>query len=590
MKLNNILPIVLILVSSCTGPSGDPAITGEDLKQHIEYLASQELQGRLPGTDGDLMAATYIRNELESFGLHPLVDDGFQKFDIAADVVPGNDNLFVAGGKEYKQGEDFSPFSFSENSDFTGEVIFAGYGFTIDTDTLRWNDYNGIDPAGKVVMILRADPEVDISTSGYASFSNDRDKCMAARDMGASAVLLVSGYTYDQTDEFESLVKGEYSAGIPAFRIKREVADELLAGSGTTISSLEKKLNDSRSPSSFSTGVSASGKSDVKTKMAGTENVVMVLNGNDPSLSDEYLVIGGHFDHLGQGGEGSSSRALDTVGVHPGADDNASGVASMLEIAQKAAATGENGRSIIFAAFTGEEMGLLGSKYLVDNFPVDPAMVDAMINLDMVGRMKEEKTLEIGGVGTAKRLTEIINSHTDSTLYRFSLSEEGYGPSDHSSFYGKDIPVLFFSTGAHLDYHTPYDTPDKINYEGLRAVTELVYDITEELSNDPDKLVFREAGPRVEVSRGMRRKGVTLGIMPDFAGNVKNGLRADFVTPGKPADRGGMIKGDIITAINGMPVNNINDYMYRMSKFNFGETITVEVMRNGKKEVLLISL
>jgi membrane-associated protease RseP (regulator of RpoE activity) len=212
-----------------------------------------------------------------------------------------------------------------------------------------------------------------------------------------------------------------------------------------------------------------------------------------------------------------------------------------------------------------------------------------MINLDMVGRLRENK-LQISGVGTATGFRDLLYSVTDTTVIKPSLSEEGYGPSDHSAFYGKNIPVLFYSTGAHLDYHTPNDIADSINYNGMVTISSLVYNMAAKLANDPVRLKFNEAGPREEISRPTRRKGVTLGIMPDFAGNVKNGLRADFVTPGKPAALGGMKKGDIITAINGKPVNNIQDYMFRMGQLKHGETISVEVLRDGKKEVLLIQL
>ncbi|MFA5820256.1 MAG: PDZ domain-containing protein, partial [Bacteroidales bacterium] len=178
----------------------------------------------------------------------------------------------------------------------------------------------------------------------------------------------------------------------------------------------------------------------------------------------------------------------------------------------------------------------------------------------------------------------------DTSLIKLNLSDEGYGPSDHSSFYGKNIPVLFYFTGAHLDYHTPSDTYDKINYNGMVKISDLIFSVAKELSSSTVRLQFKESGPKVETVRYGRRKGVTLGIMPDFAGNIKNGLRADFVTPGKPAALGGMKKGDIITAINGKPVNNIQDYMFRMGQLKHGQTISVEVLRNDKKEVLLIQL
>jgi hypothetical protein len=288
---------------------------------------------------------------------------------------------------------------------------------------------------------------------------------------------------------------------------------------------------------------------------------------------------------------GSSSRAGDTVAVHHGADDNASGVAGFIEIAEKFALTDNgNRRSIIFAGFSGEESGLLGSKYFTENPPVDLSKVNAMINLDMVGRLRDSGSLQVGGIGTSPILKDLIVSLVDINSINLSLSEEGSGPSDHSAFYGKDIPVLFFTTGAHLDYHTPSDTWEKLNYQGMASVSDIIYNVAEKLANNDSKLAFTEAGPKQEAVRTMRRQGVTLGIMPDFAGNVKNGLRADLVTPGKPAALGGMKKGDIITAINGKSINNIQDYMYRMGQLKHGETISVEILRNGKKEVLLIQL
>jgi hypothetical protein len=320
-----------------------------------------------------------------------------------------------------------------------------------------------------------------------------------------------------------------------------------------------------------------------------TRNVIMVLPGEDDSLKNEYVIIGGHFDHLGMGG--SSSRVRDTIAVHPGADDNASGISSMIELAERFSLTrGSHKRSLVFAAFSGEEEGLLGSKYFADNPLMDLSGVNAMINLDMVGRLRDSSALQVGGVGTAEGLRDKVRSLADTNIIRLSFSDEGYGPSDHSSFYGKNIPVLFFSTGAHLDYHTPEDTWDKINYDGMKEVSDLIFRIAGDIANTSGRLKFREAGPKIEINRAIRRRGVTLGIMPDFAGNVKNGLRADFVTPGKPAALGGMKKGDIITSINGKTINNIQDYMFRMGQLKHGETISVEVLRNGKKEVLLIQL
>lgn len=585
------IPLSITILVSCNKVKIDiPEITEGELKEHIEYLASEELQGRLPGTPGDLAAAEYIRDEMLMWGLEPLFDNGLQSFNIVADVKAGDKCYFAIADQEFTESKDFHPLSISESSSLKAEVVFAGYGFSIDSDEIKWDDYKNVNVDGSWVMMLRADPEVDNSMSSFATYSSDRDKAMLAKDKGAGGVLLVSGKVFDPEDEFEGLSKGEFSVGIPVLRISRSLADQILKESEKTISGLEKELNEKREASSFNTGSVVEAEAELLQEMVNTRNVVMKLPGTDPLLKEQYIIIGGHFDHLGTGGPGSSSRAVDTIAVHYGADDNASGIAGMMEMAEKAASEKSNKRTLIFSAFAAEEMGLLGSKYLAANLPFEADSVDAMINLDMIGRLKENNLVQVGGVGTSPGLRELVNRNTDTSYFELSLSYEGYGPSDHSSFYGKDIPVLFVSTGAHLDYHTPFDTPDKINYSGLEAVSTLVYGYMEEIDSETEKLAFTEAGPKTQVSRGMRRKGVTLGIMPDFAGNVQNGLRADFVTPGKPAQLGGMIKGDIITAINGLPVNNIQDYMFRLSKLKHGETINVEILRDGKKELLLIKL
>jgi hypothetical protein len=291
------------------------------------------------------------------------------------------------------------------------------------------------------------------------------------------------------------------------------------------------------------------------------------------------------------GGPGSSSRAVDTIGVHHGADDNASGVAMLIEMAGKFAGTkNSHKRSLIFVAFTGEELGLLGSKYFTDNPMIDLSKADAMINFDMVGRLKETKEIQIGGVGTADSLKERAISVADTNNLKVTFTEEGSGPSDHSAFYSKNIPVIYFTTGAHEDYHTPSDTWDKINYKGMVNISDLVFKMTSRLANEPSKLIFKEAGPKEDPNRPPRRKGITLGIMPDVTGSINNGLKVEAVTPGKPGAIGGLKKGDIIVSIEGKAVNNIGDYMFRMSQVKKGQTISVEVMRKDKKEVLIVKL
>lgn len=586
-----ILPLIsgaVLVLFSCSFDD-DPEITKNELRDHIIVLSSDTMEGRLTGSSGDSLAAIYIRNEFLRSGLRPVSGNGFQYFEVTNRLLPGPGSFLEHNGISYLSGKDFLPEEFSESSSAKAEVVFAGYGFKADGEALKWDDYRDIGVKGRWVMILRGNPVPDEPMSEFASFSDDRDKVMIAKDLGAAGVLLVSGPSYDEGESFPSYSPEGFSAGIPVLRIKRELADRLIEGSGHTIASLEKKLNETRKPAGFITPAVISAGSELVAEKSRTRNVVMVLPGEDEVSGKEYVIVGAHFDHLGMGG--ASSRAVDTVAIHPGADDNASGVSLMIELAEKLAAEkGSHKRSVIFIAFSGEEKGLLGSKYFTENPPADLTGVNLMINLDMVGRLRDDNSLQIGGVGTAEGLKDSVLAAIDTNKVRITLMNEGYGPSDHSSFYGKDIPVLFYSTGAHLDYHTPSDTWDRINYDGMISVSEHIYRMTTTLANMPGKLRFTEAGPKTGTSVSMRRGGVTLGIMPDFAGNVKNGLRADFVTPGKPAALGGMKKGDIITSINGKTVNNIEDYMFRMNQVKQGEIISVEVLRNNKKEVLLIQL
>jgi hypothetical protein len=589
--LNRIVPVTVfftIVAFSCNN-SVTREIKPDELQDHIKFLSSDSLRGRQTGTQGDSLAAYYIKFQLSQAGLKPLSGDGFQRYKVADKVIAGEKNFLSVDDQDFNLSTGIMPLSFSGSSELEAEVVFAGYGFSINNDSIQWNDYDRKDVKGKWVLILRGDPEPNKSVSGFIPFNSDRDKALLAKDMGASGVLIVSGPINDQEDSFEPLSSEAYSVEIPVLRIKRNIADIILAKTKTTIADLEKSINITKKPSGFPTGTKVYGGSEIIVKKSATRNVLMLLPGEDELLKNEFIIIGGHFDHLGMGG--SSSRVRDTVAVHHGADDNASGVGEMIELAEKFALTkGSHKRGIIFAAFSGEEMGLLGSKYFTENPMIDLTKVNAMVNLDMVGRLRDSSALQIGGAGTAEGLKGIITSLSDTNILKLTINEEGSGPSDHSSFYGKNIPVLFFTTGAHLDYHTPSDTWDKINYPGMVKVSDLVFEIAEKLANDTARLKFKEAGPKVEINRALRRRGVTLGIMPDFAGNIKNGLRADLVTPGKPAALGGMKKGDIITSINGKTVNNIQDYMFRMGQLKHGETISVEVLRNGKKEVLLIQL
>jgi len=316
--------------------------------------------------------------------------------------------------------------------------------------------------------------------------------------------------------------------------------------------------------------------------------VVAVIPGNDETLKNEYVVVGGHYDHLGMGGPGSGSRAVDTIAIHNGADDNASGVSVVIQLAEKMAAERKNKRSVIFAAFGAEEMGLVGSKAFTANPPVESDKIVGMFNFDMVGRLDSTSNgLSIGGTKTSLETETLLNDLN--TGFELAMSPEGVGPSDHASFYLQNIPVFFISTGAHSDYHTPNDDAEFINYKGMKKVAEYSYLLLNEVTNRNDRLTFQEAGPKFQRSRGGRFK-VTFGIMPDYAGLEKRGMRIDGVTKDKPADKGGMKKGDIITAIDGKKIGNIYDYMNRLQTLEAGQTVSVDIIRDDKETVLIIQL
>ncbi|MFZ2286577.1 MAG: M20/M25/M40 family metallo-hydrolase [Bacteroidales bacterium] len=588
MRLLVIICAVIVL-NACAGTRRLAYVTPDELTSITERLASEGFAGRGTGTGGDSLAAIFIRDELIKAGLVPFNGTGLQSFTVNTKVETGERNMLVVNDRKYLPQTDFAPLALTSNSALNAPVAFCGYGFMSQADSLKWNDFKGIDIRGKWVLMLRGYPESNPAAKAYAEISSDRIKVLNARENGATGVLLVSGEKWDPADNLERPSRNEGSAGIPVLQIRRSVADSILKPSGFSLAEMENRAEAMTMTGSFITGSVAEAEAEVIARKAATANVVMKIDAEQPS--SEYVIIGAHYDHLGTGGPGSGSRNPDTVAVHYGADDNASGVALMIELAERLAAVKEGPvRNMLFVAFSGEEMGLLGSKYFVDNMGIDPAAVNLMVNLDMVGRLKEGNGLQVGGVGTASGLRDKVASFNDSTLLSLSFTDEGYGPSDHSSFYAKDIPVLVFTTGAHLDYHTPADTWDKLNYEGMVRIGDLLYDIMSSAAGETERLAFTQAGPKGPVQSMSRRRGVTLGIMPDFAGNVKNGLRADFVTPGKPAALGGMVKGDIIAAIEEKPVNNIEDYMFRLSQLKPGQTVTVEVIRDGKSELLLIKL
>lgn len=581
--------IILIAFVSCN-KKYNPEITVNDIRENVEYLASDSLKGRKSGETGDLLAAEFIRKKFEDAGLELLFDNGFQTFDLVTSAEVGPGNLFEVNGQSFEVEKDYLPYAFSSNTELEASVVFAGYGIEISKDTLKWNDFDGIDVNGKWIMALQGDPDMENPESPFIEFSTERAKALIASDKNAAGLILVAGPSFSENDELSSLFFDKNSSrySIPIIQVTREVANQILKQSGETIESLETKMLDQNAPVQISTNSSVKANVNILLKETESQNVAAILPGTDENLKNEYVVVGAHFDHLGMGGPGSGSRAIDTVGIHNGADDNASGVAAVIELAEKLASDKKNRRSIIFAAFGAEEMGLIGSKAFTLKPPVSTDNMVSMFNFDMVGRLDtSSNALSIGGTGTAKESEDILNKYNPG--FELAFSQEGVGPSDHASFYLENIPVFFISTGAHSDYHTPTDDADLINYEGEKKVIEYSLALINEVADRDSALTFQEAGAKFQRSRG-DRYAVTLGVMPDYAGVEKRGMRIDAVSKDKPAEKGGMKKGDIITAIDGKKVGNIYDYMNRLQSMEAGQRISVDIIRDEKEMVLIIQL
>jgi len=566
-------------------------ITPADLQHQIGFLASDSLKGRKPGMPEEVIAAGYIRDQFKNAGLILLGKEGFQEFELVSDIIAGDNNSLVIDGTPALLNKDFTPLSFSSNGTVSAQAVFAGYGFELDLDSLKWNDYAGMDVKGKWVMILRGDPEPDKPNSLFLSYEQERTKVLTAKDKGAVGVLFVTPSDIDKEDVLMHLQydKTPADAGIPVFHITRSLADRILASMNYSLSDLETSIKSNHAPSSLFLPVEIRGTADVIQHKVKTNNVVGMIRGNDPVLSQEYILIGAHYDHLGWGGENSGSRVPDEHAVHNGADDNASGTAGLIELAQKLQSEASAlKRSIMFVAFTGEEMGLLGSKEFVRNPPVSLKQVKAMINMDMIGRMNpDSKLISVGGTGTSAESDTIIATLSLGRPFKVSRTPDGYGPSDHAAFYSENIPVFYFTTGAHEDYHTPADDASKIDYQGETEVLGMVHDLTVLLAARPEPLVFREAGSKQGARYGRGLK-VTLGIIPDMVSTDNKGLRVDGTRKGGPAERSGIRKGDVITSLDGQPVTNIYDYMARLSKLKPGQVTSVELLRDGRKEVVIV--
>ncbi len=577
--------------------AAEALITAQDLLGQVKVLASSEMEGRATGTVGLERAAAYIAGEFKRAGLKPGGDQGtyFQTFEVTTGIKLGARNVLALQGKGsrakplvFEGGQDFTPFGFSEEGLVRGEVIFAGYGIT--APEFHYDDYAAIDARGKIVLVMTHEPEEKNPKGPFRDpnafrYTEIRYKVLNAREHGAKGIIIVTDPNHAEEELFA--IRGVSSgaqAGIVAVNALRKVAEAILSASGKDLRALQQAIDHTFQPHSFPIeGVTVTLEVSLVKEKGRAANVIGILPGVDPELRRTAIVIGAHYDALGRGGE--ASLAPSRYGeLHPGADDNASGTAGVITLAKALAAAGGLKRSVVFVAFAGEEMGLLGSSYYVKHPPIPIEQTVAMLNLDSVGRMREKK-LYIHGVETGKEFRELIQRAGDGLDLQLTLGGDGLGPSDHTAFYTKDRPVLFFFTGPHEDYHRPSDTPEKINAEGLQKIVTLVLRIVTELANRPEPVAFvkAEGGPPPASGRGSGGYGPYFGSIPDFAEAGVEGVRLSGVRVGSPAEKAGLRAGDVIVRFGGVTIRNLYDLTYALRSKRAGDKVEVVFLRDGKE-------
>ena len=596
--LNRMIAVVVVYVLFCqitVQAQSSPQVTEAELLKHVKYLASDELEGRKAGSKGAELAAQYIASEFKRYGLIPNGDQGtfFQNFEFVAGIKLGTVNTlsYTVGGqtKSLRLDQEVRPLGFSSSESFQGDLVFVGYGIAApDRD---YNDYAGFDVKAKAVMVLRNTPPSD-STRDLAQFASLRYKASKAKELGAKAMIVVTGPEDSDTDDLIKLTYDQSTgnAGVLAINITRKAADELLRTGGKTISDLQKEINQSKTPKSLALpGVSVSMTVELKEIRQTTKNIVGFLAGSDPVLKDQLVVLGAHHDHLGFGGEGSGSLKPDTVAIHNGADDNASGTAGLLELAEAFAANKASlKRSMLFISFAGEELGLLGSAHYVKNPTVPLERSVVMINMDMIGRLNNG-ALIVYGIGTSPGFETLVKKFNADSALVLKLNKDGFGPSDHASFYGKQIPVFHFFTDIHSDYHRPSDDYDKINYPGMEQVVRYIQKITTDLDQAGEKpqYVALEA-PRPMAGAG-RSTRVYMGTIPDF-GEQTAGMKISGVREGSPAAKAGLEGGDVIVKFGKVDIKNLYDFTYALGEHKPGDEVEVIVKRGAELKTFRVKL
>lgn len=559
MNYSKYLSIFLSTLASSTfiqaqtplGYTKDQWESMQRLKTHVSYLASDELQGRQTGSPGEVLSATYIANEFKKNGLQLLGKNGFQEFTMTQFRIASDECVLqinpMGGAREanpFRMNYDYYPLSQTADYDScSAEVVDVGFG--IIAEKLGKNEFEGEDVKGKIAAIrLGFFGESENPHSEIAQYADINTKVQNALKYGAVGVIFFRNDT-NQTPPSGKLDRNVKSSGIPVFYFAQSRP-------------LPK-------------GLTVTMKSKVVSPQAIGHNVVAFKNNH----RRKTVIICAHHDHIGFN-EYDNSRYKGPQAIHNGADDNASGVAAMIELSKQLNKWGLRKNNYLFIAFSGEELGLLGSKFFTKNPLIPLEKINYVVNIDMLGRIDStKKTLSINGVGTSSKWLEVLKKiDTDTQVLRIATTESGLGPSDHASFYLENIPVLHFFSGQHRDYHTPDDDENRINYEGMFHSINTIKQVI--CNTKRKKLDFVKTK---DISPGKMRFKVTLGVMPDYSFSGE-GMRIDGVTPEKPAAVAGLQRDDVVIKMGDFEVKDMMGYMSALGKFNKGDIVPVTVIRN----------
>ena len=590
--------LAALVVSTLIGaaPQAQTTAVSSATRTRIETLASEKFEGRLTGSPGEKLAADYIITELKRIGAKPLpgMADFRMPFTFTAGSKDGGSTVSITrdgAAQTFAAPASVTALSFSDTADATGTVVFAGYGLVVpESQNFGYDSYAGLDVKDKIVVVLRYFPEdADQATRAILSrYSDLRYKAQAARQRGAKAMLVVTGPTSPNAGElvpmsFDTAIAG---SGIPAASITGAAAAGIFAAAGKQLEAVQKEL-DSGNPhlAGFAIpNVTVTVKANVVRQQQTGNNVVAYLPATTPvtGVSKPWVAVGAHYDHLGRGSTGGSlADKADLTKVHHGADDNASGTATVLAIAETLSAQPRK-RNLVIGLWSGEELGLLGSNAFVTRPPVPLDQVAGYLNFDMVGRVTDNK-LTVQATGTSAMWPKLLEQANVAAGFDLVLQEDPYQPTDVGSFNQAAVACLTFFTGAHVDYHKPSDTADKINYEDLDRVGQLAAAIVKRLMDASDVPQFTKVEQKTEGGGGRAGLRLFTGTIPDYASDVK-GLLLGGVIGGGPAEQAGLQKGDVIIEIAGQSITNIYDYTYALELLKIGQPAKVVYMRGGEKK------